>query len=288
MVLGEGNGNLIQYSCLENLMDGGAWKAAVHGVAKSRTWLSDFTFTFHFHALEKVMAIHSSALAWRIPGMGAAGGLPSMGKLSTEEFMLLNCGVGEDSWESLGLQGDLTSPFWRKSALGVLERNDAKAETPVLWPPHEKSWLIGKDSDAGRDWGQEKKEMTEDEMAGWHHWLDGLEFEWTPGDGDGQGGLACCDSWGRKESDTTEWLNWNELIHSFLLVRYSFVLSAGVLHAHLCLKVYSWCIRGERCTPCPTTPVRSSSIISFYNLLLSLGYLLKFWLKSSLLSNCFI
>jgi len=87
-------------------------------------------------------------------------------------------------------------------------RNDAKAETPVLWPPHAKSWLTGKDPDAGRDWGQEEKGTTEDEMAGWHHWLDGRESEWTLGVGDGQGGLACCDSWGRKESDTTERLNW--------------------------------------------------------------------------------
>ena len=82
-------------------------------------------------------------------------------------------------------------------------RNDAKAETPVVWPPHVKSWLIGKDSDAGRDWGQEEKGMTEDEMTGWHHWLDGRESEWTLGVGVGQGGLACCDSWGCKESDTT-------------------------------------------------------------------------------------
>ena len=89
-------------------------------------------------------------------------------------------------------------------------KNDAKAETPVLWPPHAKSWLIGKDSDAGRDWGQEEKGTTEDEMAGWHHRLDGCEFEWTPGVGDGQGGLACCDSWGRKESDMTEQLIWSE------------------------------------------------------------------------------
>ena len=91
-------------------------------------------------------------------------------------------------------------------------RNDAKAETPILWPPHAKSWLIGKDSDAGRDWGEEEKGMTEDEMAGWHHRLDGCEFEWTPGVGDGQRGLACCNSWGHKESDTTERLNWTELI----------------------------------------------------------------------------
>ena len=90
-------------------------------------------------------------------------------------------------------------------------RNDAKAEAPVLWPPHVKSWLIGKDSDAGRDWGQEEKGTTEDEMAGWHHWLDGPESEWIPGVGDGQGGLACCNSGGHKESDTTERLNWTEL-----------------------------------------------------------------------------
>ena len=91
-------------------------------------------------------------------------------------------------------------------------RNDAKAKTPVLWPPHAKSWLIGKVSDAGRDWGQEEKGTTEDDMAGWHHRLDGCEFEWTPGVGDGQGGLACCSSWGCKKSDMTERLNWTELI----------------------------------------------------------------------------
>ena len=100
-------------------------------------------------------------------------------------------------------------------------RNDAKAETPVLWPPHAKSWLIGKDSDAGRDWGQEEKGTTEDEMAGWHHWLDGHEFGWTPGIGDGQGGLACCDSWGYKELDTNERLNWTKLNVKMLLMLYS-------------------------------------------------------------------
>ena len=89
-------------------------------------------------------------------------------------------------------------------------RNDAKAETPILWPPHAKSWLIGKDSDAGKNWGQEEKGMTEDKRVGWHHWLDGHESEWTPGDGDGQGGLACCDSWDGKESNITEWLNWTD------------------------------------------------------------------------------
>ena len=90
--------------------------------------------------------------------------------------------------------------------------NDAKAEeAPVLWPPHGKSWLIGKDSDVWRDSEQEEKGMTEDEMGRWNHRLKRYEFEWTPGVGDGQGGLARSSSWGRKESDTTERLNWIEL-----------------------------------------------------------------------------
>ena len=91
-------------------------------------------------------------------------------------------------------------------------RTDVKAETPILWPPHTKSWLIGKDPDAGKDWGLEEKGTTEDEMVGWHHRLDGHGFGWTPGVGDGQGGPACCGSWDRKESDTTERLNWTERV----------------------------------------------------------------------------
>ena len=83
-----------------------------------------------------------------------------------------------------------------------------------IWPPHSKIWLIGKDSDAGRDGGQEEKGTTEDEMAGWHHGLNGHEFGWTWRVGDGQGGLACCDSWGHKESDMTERLNWTECAES--------------------------------------------------------------------------
>ena len=93
-------------------------------------------------------------------------------------------------------------------------RTDAEAETPIFWPPDAKSWLIGKDPDAGRDWGQGERGTTEDEMTGWHHRLDVHEFEWTPGAGDRQGGLVCCDSWGRKELDTTEQLNWTELNES--------------------------------------------------------------------------
>ena len=89
-------------------------------------------------------------------------------------------------------------------------RTDVEAVTQILWPPDGKSWLIWKDPDAGKDWEQEEKGMTEDEMVGWHHRLNGHEFGWTPGVGDGQGGLVCCSSWGRKESDTTERLNWTE------------------------------------------------------------------------------
>ena len=137
MLIGEGNGNPLQCSCLENPRDGEAWWAAIYGVAQSRTWL------------KRLSSSSSSS-------------------------------------------------------------NDAKAETPVLWPPHAKSWLTGKISDAGRDWGQEEKGMTEDEMAGWHHRLDRRESEWTLGVGDGQGGLACCNSWGRKESDMTKWLIWSD------------------------------------------------------------------------------
>ena len=90
-------------------------------------------------------------------------------------------------------------------------RTDVEVETPILWPPDAKSWLIWKDPDAGKDWGQEKKWMTEDEMVGWHHRLNGHEFGWSLGVGDGQGGLACCGSRGRKELDTTERLNWTDM-----------------------------------------------------------------------------
>ena len=89
-------------------------------------------------------------------------------------------------------------------------RTESEAETPIFWPPDAKNWLIGKDPDAGKDWGQEEKGTTEDEIAGWHHRLNGHEFGWTLRVGDGQGGLACCGSWGCQESDMTERLNWTE------------------------------------------------------------------------------
>ena len=95
-------------------------------------------------------------------------------------------------------------------------RIDVEAETPILWVPDAKSWLIWRDPDAGKDWGWEEKGTTEDGMVGWHHQLSGLGFGWTPGVGDGQGGLTCCGSWGRKESDTTEWLNWTDSCFTLL------------------------------------------------------------------------
>ena len=132
-------------------------------------------------------------------------------KLSTEEMILLNlvlektleCPLDCKEIQPVHPKGDQSWMF-----IGM---TDVKAETPILWPPHAKSWLIWKDPDAGKDWGQEEKGMTEDEMVGWHHWHNGHGFGWTPGVGDGQGGLACCGSWGCKESDMTEWLNWTEL-----------------------------------------------------------------------------
>ena len=96
-------------------------------------------------------------------------------------------------------------------SLGFIGRTDAEAETPILWLPDAKNWVIGKDCDAGEDWRQEEKAKTEDEMVRWHHRLNGLEFGWTPGVGDGEGGLVCCSPWCLKELDRTEWLNWTEL-----------------------------------------------------------------------------
>ena len=90
-------------------------------------------------------------------------------------------------------------------------RTDAKAETSILWPPDVKNWFTGKDPDSGKDWRQEERGITEDEMIGWHHRLDGHEFEKALRVGDGQGSLACCSPWGHKESDITEWLNWTDL-----------------------------------------------------------------------------
>ena len=139
-------------------------------------------------------------------------------KLSTKELMLWNCGVGDDYWSSLDCKeiqpvhskGDQSRVFFG--------RTDAKAETPVLWPPHAKSWLIGKDSDAGRDWGQEEKGTTEDGMAGWHHRLDAHEFGWTPGVGDGHELHAAVHVVAKSQTWLSDWteLNWTVWIYEHL------------------------------------------------------------------------
>ena len=140
-------------------------------------------------------------------------------------FVMYGC----ERWESLGLQGDQpVNPRGNQSWI-FIERTDAEAETPILWPPYAKNWLFGKDPDAGKDWRQEEKGMTEDEMVGWHHWLNGHEFKQALGVCDGQGNLVCCSPWDCKESDVTEWLNWIE---------------------HTCAKVRtvsSFASRGKRC-----------------------------------------
>ena len=117
--------------------------------------------------------------------------------------------VGKDFWESPGLPCKEIQPAHRKGDQSwvFIGRTDVEAETPILWPPGAKSWLIWKDPDTGKDWRQEEKGTTEDEMARWHHQLDGHGFGWIPRAGDGQGSLVCCSSWGGKELDTTE-LNW--------------------------------------------------------------------------------
>ena len=141
------------------------------------------------------------------------------------------------------LEKTLESPFYSKEIRPVhpkgnqswmfIRRTDVEAETPILWPPDAKSWFIWKDPDAGKDWGQEEKGMTEDEMVGWHHQLNGHGFGWTLGVGDGQRGLVCCSSWGRKESDTTERLNWTDThthIHTSHLYHSSVNEHLGCFH----------------------------------------------------------
>ena len=138
----------LQYSCLRNPSQRGAWLSAV----LEESWAPK-NWCFWTVVLEKTLE----------------------SSLDCREIQTVHS-KGDQSWVFFG-------------------KRDAEAEIPILWPPHAKSWLTGKDSDAGRDWGQEEKGTTEDEMAGRHHWLDGREFEWTLGVGDGQGGLGCCNSW---------------------------------------------------------------------------------------------
>ena len=140
--------------------------------------------------LEKEMATHSSILAWRIPQMEEPAGLQSMGSQRVRHNWVTSL-TFHLPWVLIG-------------------RTDVEAETQILWPPDGKNWLIWKDPDSGKDWRQEEKGMTEDEMVGWHHWLDSHEFEQAPGIGDEQGSLVCCSPWSCKKLDLTEGLNWTE------------------------------------------------------------------------------
>jgi len=153
-------------------------------------------------------------------------------------------------------------------------RTDAEAETPVLWPPDVKNWLIWKDPDAGKDWRQEEKGTTEDEMVGWHHRLNGDEFEQTLGVGDGQGGLACCGPWGCEESDTTEELNWTELnwtaeIPSPELALFVVKLSKAHLTSHSRISGSRWVITPSWLSGSWKSFLYSSSVYSCHFFLIS-------------------
>ena len=146
----------------EMVKDMEAWCAVVHGVSDSWTWLSDWTTT------------------------------------NTLLALFYNCGVGEDPESPLDCKEiKPVNPKGNQSWI-FIRKTDAEAEAPILWSPDAKSQLIGKDTDAGKDSGQEEKGTTEHEMVGWHHWHNGHGFGWTPGVGDGQGGLVYCGSWGHK------------------------------------------------------------------------------------------
>ena len=130
--------------------------------------------------------------------------------------MLLNCRVGEDSWESLELQGDPISPSKGNQSWIIIGRTDVKAETTILWPPYAKNWLFLKDW-CWEDWRREEKGPRKDKMVGWHHQFNEREFEWTPNVGDGQEGLVYCSPWGlRVRHDWVTELTWAELCHLML------------------------------------------------------------------------
>ena len=204
---GIGSGNTLQYSCLENCMDRGAWWAIVHGATKTR--LNIHSLLSRYYSLFADITLQKKVCLVKTMASSPVG----MWELDYKESWALK------NWcfWTVVLEKTLESPLDCKEiqpvhsegnqSWAVITSTDAEAEAPKLWSPDAKNWLIGKDPDAGKDWRQ-KKGTTEDEMVGWHHQLNGHEFEQALGVGDGQGGLACCSPRGHKESDTTKQLNW--------------------------------------------------------------------------------
>ena len=225
------------------------WACLVAQIGKNppamwKTWVPSLDWE---DPLAEGMTTHSSILSWRILWTEEPGRLWGHKDLDTTRWLSTKVDnyilFGELTWMweldykeswvpknwcfwTVVLEKTLESPLDCKEIQPVhpkgakswvfIGKTDFEAQIPILWPPDSKSWLIWKDPDAGKDWGQKKEGKTEDEMVGWHHWLSGHGFGWTPGVGDGQAGLVCCGSWGRKESDMTERLNWTEYftIHS--------------------------------------------------------------------------
>ena len=204
---------------------------SVHGILQARTleWVA-ISFSNAWKWKVKVKSLNH---VWLLatPWTAAYQAPPSMEFSRQQYWSGLPLPSPKESWVpknwcfwTVVLEKTLESPFDCKEFQPVnpkgnqswifIERTDAEAETPILWPPDGKSWLTGKDPDAGKDWGQEEKGTTEDEMVGWHHWLmmsesgHGHDFEQAPGVGDGQGRLLCCSPWGHKQLDRTEQLNW--------------------------------------------------------------------------------
>ena len=176
-------------------MDRGAWWATVHGIAKNWTWLKP----------TKVYLVKTMVFPVVMYGCGSW-------TIKKAEHRRIWTVVLERTLES-PLDCKEIQPFNPKGNQSwvFIGRTNVEADIPILRPHDTKSWLIWKDPDAGKDWRQEAKGTTEDDMVGWHHRLNGCEFGWTLGVGDGQGGLVCCSPWGHKELENTQLLNWTEL-----------------------------------------------------------------------------
>ena len=197
----------------------GAWWAAIYGVAQSRTQvrrLSSSRFVIAFFPRSKCLLISwlqsPSTVIWepkRIKSATVSIFSPSVFHDVSWRTVFSNCGVGEDSWESLDWKEIKPGNPKGDQSWIFIGRTNAEAEALILWPLDVKNWFIGKDPDAGEDWKEEEKEMTEDEMVGWHHRHYRHESEQAPGVGDGQGGLACCSPWAHRVGhDWVTELNW--------------------------------------------------------------------------------